>query len=74
MTLGEPHELALVADEALVDVVELLNQRIDACPVQPKRFHLANYLALQLLILALLRRRDRLSFELELNVLILQAT
>ena len=60
MTLGEPHELALVADEALVDVVELLNQRVDARSVQPKRFHLPNYFVLQLPILALLPRRDRL--------------
>jgi hypothetical protein len=26
--LGEPHEAALVADKALVDVVELLDQRV----------------------------------------------
>ena len=40
--------MALVADEALVDVIELLNQRIDARSVQPKRFHFADYLVLQL--------------------------
>ena len=33
--LGEPHQVALVADEPLVDVVELLDQRVDARLVQP---------------------------------------
>ena|SRR6516164_1253785 len=28
--LGEPHQAAFVADQALVDVVELLDQRVDA--------------------------------------------
>ena len=30
MALGEPHQPALVADESLVDVVELLDQSVDA--------------------------------------------
>jgi hypothetical protein len=56
VTLGEPHQAALIADEALVDVVELLDQSVDARSVQPQRLQLADYLALQFLILALLRR------------------
>jgi hypothetical protein len=35
VALGEPHQAALVADEALVDVIELLDQRVDARSVQP---------------------------------------
>ena len=54
---GEPHQAALVADEAPVNVVELLDQRVDTRLVQPHRLHLADYLVLQLLILALLRGR-----------------
>ena len=72
MALGEPHQAALAADEALVDVVELLDQRVDARLVQPQRFHLADDLVLQLLIVAFLRGRERLPFELELDILILQ--
>ena len=32
--LGEPHEAAFVTDQPLVDVLELLNQRINARSVQ----------------------------------------
>src|SRR5580692_9123478 len=35
VALGEPHQAALVADQTLVDVVELLDQRVDARLVQP---------------------------------------
>ena len=73
VALGEPHQAALVADEALVDVVELLDQRIDARLVEPQRLHLGDDLFLELLVLALLRGRERLALELELDVLVLQA-
>ena len=53
---AEPHQPALVADEALVDVVELLDQRVDARLVEPQRLHLGDDLFLELLVLALLRR------------------
>ena len=35
VALGEPHQAALVADEALVDIVELLDKRVDTRLVQP---------------------------------------
>jgi hypothetical protein len=35
VALSEPHQAALIADKPLVDVVELLNQRVDARLVQP---------------------------------------
>src|SRR5262249_56597965 len=41
VALGESHQAALVADEALVDVVELLDQRVDARLIEPQRLHLA---------------------------------
>jgi hypothetical protein len=34
MALGEPQQASLVTDEPLVDVIELIDQRIDACSVQ----------------------------------------
>ena len=73
VALGEPHQAALVADQALVDVVELLDQRIDARLVQPQRLHRGDDLFLELLVLAFLRRRERVSLELERDVLVLQA-
>src|SRR5271170_324468 len=54
MALGEPHQAALVADEPLVDVIELLDQRVDARLIKPQRFHLTNNLVLQLLVFAFL--------------------
>src|SRR5262249_54434263 len=35
VALGEPHQAAFVADQALVDVVELLDQRVDARLIEP---------------------------------------
>src|SRR5215471_3851323 len=35
MALGKPHQASLVTDEPLVDVMELLDQRLDARPVKP---------------------------------------
>src|SRR5262245_63034992 len=37
VALGEPHEAAFVADQPLVDVVELLDQRVDARLVEAQR-------------------------------------
>src|SRR5438132_11001388 len=73
VAFGKPHQPALVADEALVDVIELLDQRIDARLVEPQRLHLGDDLVLELLVLALLRRRQRLVAQLVLDVLVLQA-
>ena len=73
VALGEPHQAALVADEALVDVVELLDQRIDARLVEPQRLHLGDDVVLELLVAALLRGRERIVAQLVLDVLVLQA-
>ena len=73
VALGKPHQAALVADQALVDVVELLDQRIDARLVEPQRLHLGDDVVLELLVAALLRGRERGVLELELDVLVLQA-
>ena len=68
----QPHQPAFEADEPLVDVVELLDQRVDARLVEAERLHLGDDLFLELLVLALLRRRQRVALELELDVLVLQ--
>ena len=64
VAVGEAHQPAFEADQALVDVVELLDQRIDARLVEPQRLHLGDDLVLQLLVFALLRRRQRLVLQL----------
>src|SRR6266436_3392001 len=73
VAFGKPHHAALIADQALVDVVELLDQRIDARLIEPQRFHLGDDLVLELLVLALLGGRQRLVSEPVLDVLVLQA-
>ena len=73
MALGKPHQAAFVAHQALVDVAELLDQRIDPGLMQPQRLHRGDDLFLQLLVLALLRRRERLIAQPVLDVLILEA-
>ena len=71
MALGEPHQAPLVTDEPLVDLIELLDQRVDARSVQPEQLHLADDLVLQLLAFALLCRGKRQPFELKLDALVL---
>ena len=73
VAFGQPHQPAFVADQPLVDVVELLDQRVDARLVEPQRLDLLDDLFLELLRLALLRRRQRLVLELVLDVELLQA-
>ena len=73
VAFGEPHQPAFVGHEALVDVVELLDEGIDARLVEPQRLHLGDDLFLQLLVLALLRRRQRGVLQAEFDVLLLQA-
>src|SRR4029079_5537591 len=73
VAFGEPHQAALEANEALVDVVELLDQRVDARLIEPQRLHLADDLFLELLVLALLGGRQRVALQLQLDVLVLQA-
>ena len=73
VAFGKPHQAAFMADQALVDVVELLDQRIDARLIEPQRFHLLDDLFLELLRLSLLGRRQRLVVQLALDVELLQA-
>jgi len=73
MALGEPHQAALVADQALVDVVELFDQGIDACLPQAQRLHLGDDVIFELLVFALLRGRERRVLQPVLDVLLLQA-
>src|SRR5499433_532962 len=72
VTLGEPHQAALIADQAFVDVVELFDQRVDARLIEPQRLHLADDVVLELLVFALLRGRERIVAQLVLDVLVLQ--
>src|SRR5262245_61418109 len=71
--LGEPHQLAFVSEESLVDLVEVLDQRIDARLAETERLHLGEDVSLKFLRLALLRWRQPLVFQLTLNVEFLQA-
>ena len=73
MGLGHAHEAHVEADQALVDVVELLDQRVDAVLVERQRLDVADDVLLQRLVFALLGGRERLALELVLDVLILQA-
>ena len=62
-----------MADEPLVEVVELFDQRVDARLIEPQRLHLGDDLFLEPLVLALLRRRQRLVVQLVVDVLVLQS-
>src|SRR5215831_8590359 len=73
MEFGEPHQLALVSKELLIDLVEMLDQSIDARLVEPERLHLGEDVSLKFLRLALLRGRQPPVFQLTLNVEFLQA-
>ena len=72
MELGEPHQLALVSKELLIDLVEMLDQSIDARLVETERLHLGDDVPLKFLRLALLGGRQSLVFQLSLNVEFLQ--
>src|SRR5712672_2734514 len=58
VAFGKPHHAALIADQALVDVVELLDQGIDARLIEPQQFHLGNDFVPELLVFALLGGRQ----------------
>jgi hypothetical protein len=60
VALRDPHQSALVAHQPPIDVVELLDQRINARLLEAERFHLGDQLFLELLVLALLGRREQL--------------
>src|SRR4029077_8603099 len=71
---GEPHQAAFMADQPLVDVVELLDQCIDAGLIKPQRFDLLDDLFLEFLVLAPVTRSARAGrMQLVMDVLLLQA-
>jgi len=72
VAFGQPHQAALVADQPLVDAVELLDQRVDARLIEPQRLHLGDDLLFQPLVFALLRGEKRGAAEPELDILLLQ--
>src|SRR5271166_2701912 len=72
MRFAHSHEPDVEVDEALVDVVELLDQRVDAVLVQGQRLDVGDDLLLEDFVLALLRRRERLASQLVLDILVLQ--
>ena len=63
MELCEPHQLALVSEELLVDFAEMLDQRINARLVETERLHLGEDVSLKFLRLALLRWRQTSRFS-----------
>src|SRR5450755_2521311 len=73
VAVAEAQQAALERDQLLVDVVELLDERVDTRLIQPQRLHLDDDFVLQLLVFALLRRRQRFVLQLVGDVLLLQA-
>ena len=55
--LGQAHEPAFQRIQPLVDVIELLNQRLDTRIVQRQRFHFGDDIIAQLAVAPLLARR-----------------
>ncbi|MBL0951004.1 MAG: CPBP family intramembrane metalloprotease [Pseudomonas sp.] len=72
MAFRKTHQAHFEADQTTVDFVELLDQRIDTRLVQRERFDVCYELFFELLVAALLARRERLVLELVLDVLVLQ--
>ena len=70
--IGQALRLGDLADAEVHGTAELLDQRIDARLIEPQRLHLGDDLVLQLLVFALLRRRQRLILEAVFDILILQ--
>ena len=59
VAFGQAQQPAFVLHQALVDVVELLDQRLDARRVERQRLHRRDQLVLELLVAALLAGRQR---------------
>jgi len=59
MRIGEAQQFGLEADQPLVDVVKLLDQRLDAVLVERQRFDVGDDLLLERLVFALLGGRQR---------------
>src|SRR5690606_13484843 len=71
--LGQAKQLALVLHQALVDVVELLDQRFDTQLVERQRLDGRDQLFLELLVRPLLARRQRAGRgKARLDLLVLQ--
>src|SRR5207237_6869091 len=73
VAVTQTKQAAFERDQLLVDVVELLDQRIDTGLVEAQRLHLDDDFVLQLLVFALLRGRQRFALQLVRDVLLLQA-
>ena len=72
VAFGKTHQADFETDETPVDFVKLLDQRVDAALIERERLDVGDELFFQLLVTALLRRRERLVLELVLDVLVLQ--
>jgi hypothetical protein len=59
IAFGQAQQAALVGDQALVDVVELLDQAVDAVLVERQRLDRGDQRVFQFLVAALLGRRQR---------------
>ena len=73
MALSQPHQAAFKADQPLIDIIKLLDQRLDTVGVERQRFHICDDLVFELLIFTLLRGRQRVVLQLRLDVLLLQS-
>ena len=69
----QAQQLGLQPDQAAVDVVKLLDQRVDAVLVERQRLDVGDDLLLERLVFALLGGGQRLVLELVLDILVLQA-
>ncbi len=69
----QPQQPALKSDETLVDVVELLDQRIDAVLVQRQRLDLRDHLILELAVTPVLAGRELRALHAAGDELVLQA-
>ena len=72
IALGEAEQAPLIAEQLLVDVVEGLDQGLDAVVVERQRFDLGDDLVLQDLVALLLAGGERVVPERALDLLVLQ--
>ena len=73
VAFGQAQQTAFVLHQALGDVVELLDEAVDAVLVERQRLHRRHQLILQLLVTALLAGRQRAGTgETRLHLLVLQ--
>ena len=69
---GQPQQPALLADQAAVDLVELLDQLLDAHVVKSYPFDLPDHFALELVVAALGHAGQRLALAQSVDALVLQ--